>query len=36
MTAQAVLEKAALVQMLGGSAAGAIAAVQKWREMEIS
>lgn len=36
VTAQAVLEKAALVQMLGGSAAGAIAAVQKWREMEIS
>ena len=36
VTAQAVLEKAALVQMLGGSATGAIAAVQKWREMEIS
>jgi hypothetical protein len=35
-TAQTVLEKAALVQMLGGSTAGAIAAVQKWREMEIS
>ena len=36
MTAQTVLEKAALVQMLGGNTAGAIAAVQKWREMEIS
>jgi len=35
-TAQTVLEKAALVQMLGGSTAGSIAAVQKWREMEIS
>jgi len=36
VTAQAVLEKAALVQMLGGDTAAAIAAVQKWREMEIS